>query len=143
MTDRTKALWLAGLVALILSLTSYRLFGGILRWTGSQSLGYLDLHFVFLYLLALPFIGAIGAYWLSRAGGTLRYRVLAALLPALWELASVVVVKVNGVKVGFSISWSSVISAAVSRALIPGAALILGALPFLGTGRTRHTAQDL
>ncbi len=141
MTHRTKALWIPAFVTVILSVIGYRTVRGILAWTfglrGWRNFGPLYLYFGLPYLLALAFIGALGAYWSFRAGGRLRDRLAAALAPAFWQLAVVVLLVTKGAAVGRRAPWALVASAVLDRAIIPGLALFIGALPFLRVGRRR------
>lgn len=93
-----------------------------------------------LWVLALPFIGAMGAWLSLRAGGSTRDRLLAALGSA-WLMGSVLTLGVPlsmaiearyslGVKltayVGYMVAWC----------LVPAVLLALGAVPWLRPGAT-------
>jgi hypothetical protein len=83
------------------------------------------------WLGVLPLWGALGAYLSRRAGASILIRLIATLAPVLWLLATSVIgepieLAVNGLGhlryFGYGITqWI----------VIPGAALSLGALPFL------------
>ncbi len=142
MTHRSKVLWIPGAVTLTLSVISYRVLSGALGWGGSPDFGPLHVYVDFRYLLSLPFIGVLGAYWSVRAGGMWCDRLLAATFPAICQLTVVAALAVNDVMVGHSMSWNLVISAVVQRALIPGVALLVGALPFLWMHGRPVAARD-
>jgi len=141
MIDRVKALWLPGLATFALSVTSHWALRGVRSWRGGV-IGFklwgnlaVYLYLDCLYLLALAFIGAIGAYWSFRAGGRPRHRVLAALFPAFWQLIVLASLTRRASPLGRMTLSSVVISAFLDRAVIPGLALLLGALAFLGRAR--------
>jgi hypothetical protein len=84
MNHRVKALWLPGACTIALSGVLLRLLQGMPAappvtwvWHGAYLLVYWQ------WLLCLPLIGALGAYWSRRAGGKLLERSLAASFPAL------------------------------------------------------------
>ena len=121
MNHRTKCLWLPGLVTMTLSMGLLRAIQ--LPWFqagGTQPrFLYMDrLSYVTVYwpwLLALPVIGALGAYWSRRAGGKLIERVLASLDRHVSSIH-----KLMGMAGGL-LGWVA----------IPGLCLVLGAAPFL------------
>jgi cell division protein FtsX len=135
MSRAAKALWAPGLLTVFLSVVSYRELSRGLGWEVMLNLGPLMVYVRFSYLLSLPFIGALGAFLSSHGGGLRRDRLLAALFPALWQLAYVVTHVVQFAMGGLSIPWNGSVSMAVGSALIPGVALFVGALPFVRTGR--------
>jgi len=107
-----------------------------------------DMPFVFYWqwLVCLPLIGGIGAYWSRHAGGKLRERALAASSTALAWLCF------PGVLIPFVLVFQWIVhhnALLVPAALfllawvvLPGAALLLGALPFLwgDAGESTQTA---
>ena len=95
-----------------------------------------------LWMLALPFIGALGA-WLSwRAGGNPRDRLLSALAPA-WLIGGLLTL---GVPLSMlvephfspSVKLTAYIVYMIAGCLIPAVLLVLGALPWLGRKATMH-----
>jgi|GEM_PF-2476893 hypothetical protein len=141
-THRTKALWVPCLVTLILSIFANFEIRDVIGWQGARDVGPVCLFFSLPRLLAHAFIGGIGAYWSCRAGGSSRHRLLAALTPALWQTGAVVEVVTKGAVVGRLASWAVITSALLDRAVIPGVALLVGALPFLWMGRRRAATRD-
>ncbi|HMD99158.1 MAG TPA: hypothetical protein VKM93_17755 [Terriglobia bacterium] len=138
MKRRAKNLWLPGIVT---SFASVALLGvldraGVKPLTIFISVGqtlYLDL----FWLLALPLLGALGAWWSKRAGGGPRERALAGIFPAS-PVAPVVMVCLGAYPVALVIDshvslrlLSSFGLGLLNYSLIPGVALFLGALPFL------------
>lgn len=89
-----------------------------------------------LWLLALPFIGALGAWLSLRAGGNTRDRLLTA-LGAAWLNASILTL---GVPLGMiierqfslSIKLTAYIVYMIAWCLVPAVLLALGAWPWLG-----------
>ena len=88
MTPRTRRLWLPSLVTLLLSMVMLP----VLEWLGVKP-QFLFLHgphertYVFtvytVWLIMLPFVGALGAYLSRRAGGTDSTVIISGLFPAL------------------------------------------------------------
>ena len=82
MIERMKRIWLPGLFALIVSTvllqytTRFRAVGQI-PWRDPL----LSIDFYVAWLLALPIVGGLGAWWSRRTGGSVSARVAAALLP--------------------------------------------------------------
>jgi len=136
MKRRVKTLWLPGVVTSVASVALLQ----VLERTGVKPLTipvgqpfWLVLHS--FWLLALPLLGALGAWWSMRAGGGPWERVLAGISPA-----SPVVVVCLGVfpvavvvdsHVPLRLLLSSLGVTLLNWSLIPGVALFLGALPFL------------
>lgn len=137
MNHRTKSLWLPALMNLAgasLALMLMQLLG---MRPGVIWMGKLAITCYWAWLASLPLFGAAGAYLSQRARGAARARLAAGLSPALvmlivmslilpWGLA------IDGVDfirlVGFGL-------ALVTWVVIPGVALLVGALPFLWSGR--------
>jgi len=98
--------------------------------------------FYWHWLLCLPLVGGIGAYWSRHAGGKLRARALAASSPALAWLCF------PGIFLPFVLVFQWIVhhnALLVPAALfllgwviLPEAALLLGALPFF----RGHTAES-
>ena len=139
MKHRIKSLWLPGLVIsvaatmLIESLTK----AGVKPRTISFVLGQPDHLFLYsFWLLALPPLGALGAWWSKRAGGGRWERALAGILPAspvtvVSAVAAFPVAFVLDSHFPLRLLLSSTATALLNWTIIPGAALFLGALPFL------------
>ncbi len=139
MKRRVKNLWLPGIVT---SFGSVALLGvldraGVKPLTIFISVGqtlYLDL----FWLLTLPLLGALGAWWSKRAGGGPWERALAAIFPAS-PVAPVAMVCLGAFPVALVIDphvplrllLSGFGLGLLNYSLIPGVALFLGALPFL------------
>ncbi len=137
MNHRTKSLWLPGFVT------------GALAWLLYSLLEALGVHpriliinnpplFIFLpWMLALPFLGALGALGSRRAGGNSREMILAGIFPvlamtALFLLISPVAFTVDMIMRGnvpLPLLLSGLASAMLGWVVIPGAALLAGALP--------------
>jgi hypothetical protein len=93
-----------------------------------------------LWLLALPFIGGLGAWLSLRAGGNTRDRLLAALGSA-WFMGSIMTLGVPlsmVVERQFSlpIKVTAYIVYMIAWCLVPAVLLTLGALPWLGRKAT-------
>jgi hypothetical protein len=153
MNDRTKQLWLPGITTLLVS----GLVGWLLRFAlvhfshpvvraengwkiFTQAIMGQDpwLLAYRLWLCALPFIGAAGAYWSRRVGGGRKRQAAAGFLPVLLSVAVLVggqVAQFQGTMPArfgpFSLSGSFSLDWLSWGIFYPGAALLLGVLPFL------------
>ncbi len=97
-----------------------------------------------LWLLTLPFIGALGAWLSLRAGGNARYRLLAALGPALVNagiltLAAPLSMIIEG-HFYLGVKLTAYTMGVVTLCLVPALFLALGALPWLGRKATMRAA---
>jgi hypothetical protein len=134
MQKRLQQLWIPGFLILMLSmifLTTVEKFGFQPRLVGSGP------NAVFLYapwLAALPFFGALGAY-LSARGGGMRGTVLIASVFPVFALTGaflamfpigLVIERVTGRSVEFSIVASTLLRDGAGWILVPGVALLLG-----------------
>ena len=91
-----------------------------------------------LWMLALPFIGALGAWLSLRAGGNTRDRLLAALGTA-WVNGAILMLGVPLSMIierrqhfSLSIKLTAYTAYMIARCLVPAVLLALGALPWLG-----------
>jgi len=152
-TYRTKVLWLPALGALTLSsslLAIFQFSGLVPRFYWLSGTDYLFLTFYLPWLIALPVIGAVAAFWSQRAGGKAVHRVLAALAPPLGMLGFFLIspfltlliymllplfthrtARVHFGPVDVAIIVPGVLVLLVSWVLLPAVGLLLGAVPFL------------
>jgi hypothetical protein len=141
MNYRTKALWLPALCALTLSnglVALMQIFGHPpdSYWLGTAgwSMKVLSAYIV-PWLILQSVVGAIAAYWSRRAGGSVRYQLLAALAPAIALLGLFVVVIPISIMLnehGAShIRLSAFLIVTVTWVLLPAVPLLIGAAPFL------------
>ena len=98
-----------------------------------------------LWMLALPFIGALGASLSLRAGGNTRDRLLAALGTA-WVNGAILMLGVPLSMIierhfSLSIKLTAYIVYMIAWCLVPAVLLALGALPWLGRKATMR-ARD-
>ena len=99
--------------------------------------------FYWPWLLALPLIGAAGALWSRREGGTRRDRLLVATFPALTLLGMmlpVTLVRVAMSKAAGELNYGDVFLVLLNWIVLPAVALLLGALPLLREDRATRTA---
>ncbi len=142
MNQRTKSLWLPGMITLTLSM----LWLMPLEWLDIQGRFlwmktiYITRDSIYLtvywpWLALLPPIGALGAYWSWRAGGGATQRVLSSVFPSLafaavFALALIVSLFVENLDLlRFHLKAFGLVS--LNWIIVPGVALVLGALPFL------------
>ncbi|MDR3676476.1 MAG: permease prefix domain 1-containing protein [Acidobacteriota bacterium] len=161
-TYRTRVLWLPGLVALTLSsilLAVFQFFGLAPRFYWVSETGYIFFTFYLPWLIALPLIGAVAAYWSQRAGGKAIHRLLAALAPPIGMLGFFLIgpfialflyilMALFGKGAAHTRALHAlhtnhppligVIAILVSWVLLPAVGLLIGAVPFLG----KHPAQS-
>jgi hypothetical protein len=93
-----------------------------------------------LWLLALPFIGALGAWLSLRAGGNTRDRLLTALGPA-WLMGGIMtagflLLPIFERHFSLSIKLTAYVAYLIAQCLVPAVLLALGALPWLGRKAT-------
>jgi len=148
-SERTRKLWAPGFACFVLAMFSQQ----CTAWAGLKPhtafIGTRGLYFQFspVWLMALPFFGALAAYLSKRAGGQLRTMILAATFPA-WLpgfafLAAFPLTVAMQLFVGSSdlkLMASSFSTTMVSVVIIPGIAMSLGVVPFMGAG-TRVRVQ--
>ncbi len=136
MKKRLRQLWVPGFLALILSmlfLVTLQKLGFQLRIVGR---GPNTIFFYVPWLLSLPFIGALGAYLSSRAGGSRGTMLLASVFPVLALTAAflsmfpigLIIERVTGSQGDFSIVATVLLRDGIGWLLIPGAALLVGGL---------------
>ena len=140
MNYRTKALWLPALCALTLSnvlLATIQIFGPLPHFYWLSRDMSMRPYFTFFvpWLITQPVVGAIAAYWSRRAGGTVRYQLLAALAPAIALLGLFVLVlpfsMILDKHVSHNIRLTAFLVLTVTWVLLPALPLLIGATPFL------------
>ena len=100
-----------------------------------------------LWMLALPFIGALGAWLSLRAGGNTRDRLLSALGSA-WLNGGILTLGVPLsmiIEPHFSLSakLTAYIMYMVAWCLVPSVLLALGAVSWMGRKATMHTRRAI
>ncbi len=140
MNYRTKALWLPALFALTLSnvlLAIFQIFGPPphFHWLGAGKS--MEPYYVFVvpWLISQPVVGAVAAYWSRRAGGTVRYQLLAALAPAIALLGLFLLIlpwaMIVDKNVAHHVKLGAFLILTVTWVLLPSVPLLIGAAPFL------------
>lgn len=133
MNYRTKALWLPAYCTFVLNMALWVL----LQKTGFRPSFFwsslIPIHIP--WLIALPIIGAVGAFWSKRAGGKLSYRLLASLAPPIIMLGSLLTILalslVSDRHIPLMFKLGGLLTYIVAWVLLPSLALFLGAAPFL------------
>ena len=135
MSDRVRQIWLPGFVTLVLStyLLALNEIVGPKPWV-LMKVGQLPMVMVsILWLLALPLVGAVGAYLSYRAGGSRRAIFSSIVFPVLPFLASILVVLpvclVFDRFIGHSTAPMALLMGLPAWVLAPGVALLAGGLP--------------
>jgi hypothetical protein len=156
MTYRTKVLWLPALIALTLSsvlLALFQFLGLVPRfyWLSRTGLSMQPFFTFYLpWLIALPVIGAVAAFWSQRAGGKAIHRLLAALAPSIGMLGVFLIAPFLSLLISMLLPLfthrpargafgptdvasliTGVFAVLVSWVLVPAVGLFLGAVPFL------------
>src|SRR5713226_1542444 len=137
MKKRLHQLWIPGFLTLILSMVFLVTLQELglqprivsLRGPGSALL-YLP------WLLSLPFLGALGAFLSSRAGGSRRTVLLATTFPALALTAAFLLMfpiglfveRIIGRRVSFSVVATAILRDWIGWIVVPGAVLLAGGL---------------
>jgi len=150
MNYRVKILWLPGVCTSVLAMLLLRLFqvrsapAPNVLWPSHG----VALVIYWRWLLCLPLVGALGAYWSRYAGGKVMQRVLAASFPAfamicLPALMSPFALVFHGIVYHESLLVPFAILL-LGWGVLPEAALLLGALPFLrgDAGESRPVAAS-
>ena len=140
MNYRTKALWLPALCALTLSngfLALMQIFGvpAHFYWLGVGKSVQALCEFIVPWLVSQLAVGAVAAYWSRRAGGTVRYQLVAALAPAiaLQGLFLLILSWAMIVEKPFApnIRLGAFLILTATWVLLPAVPLLIGAAPFL------------
>jgi hypothetical protein len=141
MNNRTRRLWLPGFASLTAATGMLIALNHIgieprIFWHGTK----FGMDLILPWLIALPVFGGLGAYLSRLANGDLKTRLVAALFPAivlfgvfcLSIAVSMVVWRVFPIAFAWTIfNW----------VLLPGAALLLGALPFLRSSQKSEVGE--
>jgi hypothetical protein len=152
MNYRAKTLWLPGMCTSALAGVLLRLFeirsapAPYVFWVWQG----ISLVLYWRWLLCLPLVGALGAYWSRRAGGKLLDRLLAASLYPLGLTCALALTFIIGLvlrldsRVPLSIKLVALGAYIVGWGIAPFIPLLLGALPFLrgDAGESRPVATS-
>lgn len=153
MGNRIKQIWLPGLVTTGLATLSLEVlhFAGM-RQTVLWSPANGPALFYLPWLLSLPVLGFVGAYWSRRLGGGTRASIIAGVFPALFYFAfpyltlplALVVDRGLGPEVA-ALGWFVFISKwyLLNWAALPCLALLAGALPVTLIARSRPAASRI
>lgn len=140
MNHRTKSLWLPALTTLLAASVSLMVTQNLGMQPRVVWVGKMGMTFYWAWLATLPLFGAFGANLSRRAQGPTRVRLAAGLSPALVMLIVMCLILPWGLAidgcdflrlVGFGLGL-------VNWVVIPGIALLAGALPFLRGAQARE-----
>jgi hypothetical protein len=140
MSNRVTQLWLPGLVTFALSvglLALTEIFGPkpwLLKYPSGGAWGQPPMAVVYIpWLLALPLVGAAGAFLSHRAGGSRRAIFSSIIFPVVPFLAAMVVVLPVSLAfdhfIAHNIAPMAIFMALLGLVLAPGVALLAGGLP--------------
>ena len=145
MNQRTKSLWLPGLLTSLLGMGLLFVLQLIGPGPYFIRLGhYLPIVIYWHWYVLLPVAGAVGAYCSRAAGGNIRGRIVAGLFPATvlgtsMALAFLVALFVDR-QVPLSLKLPAFVAYLLGWSVVPGLALLLGVLPFLRERRPKAEA---
>jgi hypothetical protein len=136
MQKRVHQLWIPGFLTMALSivfLVTLQKLGfnaRMVSWRDS------DIFFYAPWLVSLSFLGALGAYISSRAGGSRGIALLASIFPALALTLTfllmfpidMIIEPIIGRRLDFNIVAAVLLKDGISWILVPGAALLVGGL---------------
>jgi hypothetical protein len=133
---RIKTLWFPGLVMMTVAMG---LLNAAMRAGFQPRIVWLthgvSILFYVPWLAILPVVGALAAYWSRSQGGSVGARLTAALFTVVTMATIFILVMPVVVLVDRHVPWSTFTIAwtasMVGWVLVPGVALLLGALPFL------------
>jgi hypothetical protein len=136
MQKRVHQLWIPGFLTMALStvfLVTLQKLGFNARMVSWRDA---DIFFFAPWLVSLPFLGALGAYISSRAGGSRGTALLASIFPALALTLTfllmfpidMIIEPIIGRQVDFSIVAAVLLKDGIGWILVPGAALLAGGL---------------
>ena len=138
MNTRTEHLLLPGFVTLS---GAVLLFAACIRLNHSYIYHgrFADAIFDLPWLFTLPFCGAAGAYLSRRAGGSRMARLACSLFPAGVMLVSMacIILLTHIFGTDGAVSTPALPTIISTTILVPGAAALLGALPFMSPGKLR------
>src|SRR5271163_4768969 len=131
MNNRTKTLWVPGLISLTGSMASMLFLQRALPQPQMRlNHAGLPLLYQLLWLAMLPLFGAVSARLSRRAGGDRSTTLIAVLFPSI-VMTPLWTVLATRMSHPSPRQWFGLLSGAMNWIVIPGAALLLGALPFL------------
>ena len=136
MNYRTKVLWFPALGGFTLSsiLLAVLIFAGLYPHIYLLKDG-LFIPFYVPWLLALPIIGALAAFWSKRAGGGVLDRLLVSQAPSMIWLATLLTFLALSLfidrHVSLILKLQGMLTYIVGWVLLPSLGLLLGAVPFL------------
>lgn len=157
LNDRTRHFWLPGMSMFLAStglLAVFQLAGFLSHFSVLWLHGgprdphaiYLPLMIYYPWLCVLPFVGAVGACWSRRAGGSRTVQAAVGFLSA-FVFVAILLTVLNASFVIAGLTGEAPVSmtlfpecsgAIVSWVVIPGVALLLGVLPFLRDSSARQ-----
>src|SRR5437879_1193770 len=136
MKKRLHQLWIPGFLTFILSTVFLMMLQKLGFWSRIVGDGPNAFLFCGPWLASLLFVGALGAYLSSRAGGSRRAALFASAFPVLALTAAfllmfpidLVVDRIIGRQVDFRIVATAILREGSGWILVPGAALLVGGL---------------
>lgn len=143
LTKRLRTVWLPGLAAVLLADIFPKLFFRGKLLSGLRiNVGRAPLRVSLFvpWLWGLVAVGGLASYWSRRAGGGVRERLLASLLPAFVQVVHCVAFLhfiAPGEPGG---GWGYLLSGYINLAVAPSIFLLVGTIPFLKAAPTKTAA---
>jgi cation transport ATPase len=131
MNTRSKTFWLPSLVSLTAAMVCLMISTEVAKQPRFEVRGLATLATYIPWLLMLPLCGAAGAYLSRRAGGERLVRLGAGLFPVIALTTLVAFLTLIGKFVYAKPQWFYFSIAVLCGAILPSAALLLGAVPFV------------
>ncbi len=137
MNTRTRTFWLPALVSFTAAMACLMISTLVGLEPRFVARGWATYVVYIPWLLTLPFCGAAGAYLSRRAGGECRVPLAAGLFPVIAMTSLVGILTVIGKFVYAKPQWFYFSMAVLFGSILPGMALLLGAVPFAKASRVQ------
>jgi hypothetical protein len=139
MNNRTKTLWLPGLISLVGSMAWMMTLQRALPQPEMRlNHAGLPLLYQLLWLATLPLFGAASALLSRRSGGDRVAAITAALAPSM-VMIPLWIALATRMHNPSPRQWFNLFCGVLNWIVVPGAALLLGALPFLNRSRLQES----
>jgi hypothetical protein len=138
MNNRSRSFWLPALVTFFSMQISWAI---LVRTSLYERMSSSSVHPLFVFLGALPFFGALGAYLSRRGGGNRVVRMAVGVFPSVAMFCLMALIFPVGLLVdqpSVSAHWARICISILIAAVVSGLALLVGTLPFLGNSESQE-----